>query len=135
VKIFEELLEWKISGSGQENRINSWGIRCADHAPPSIHKKLALTSPTSGGRSVGIVRLRTKGHGVKWQCKIKHITWEHRTRNASHWYRTALLSCRRSCRIARRRRKLRISLLKRKGGHSKSHAYRLNTRIRVFFFR
>jgi hypothetical protein len=25
---------------------------------------LALTSPTSGGRSVGIVRLRTKGHGV-----------------------------------------------------------------------
>jgi hypothetical protein len=25
-------------------------------------QKLALTSPTSGGRSVGIVRLRTKGH-------------------------------------------------------------------------
>jgi hypothetical protein len=27
-------------------------------------QKLALTSPTSGGRSVGIVRLRTAGHGV-----------------------------------------------------------------------
>jgi hypothetical protein len=27
-------------------------------------QKLALTSPTSGGGSVGIVRLRTKGHGV-----------------------------------------------------------------------
>jgi hypothetical protein len=27
-------------------------------------QKLALTSPSSGGRSVGIVRLRTKGHGV-----------------------------------------------------------------------
>jgi hypothetical protein len=27
-------------------------------------QKLALTSPTSGGRSVGIGRLRTKGHGV-----------------------------------------------------------------------
>jgi hypothetical protein len=27
-------------------------------------QKLALTSPTSGGRSVGIVRLRTKSHGV-----------------------------------------------------------------------
>jgi hypothetical protein len=26
-------------------------------------QKLALTSPISGGRSVGIVRLRTKGHG------------------------------------------------------------------------
>jgi hypothetical protein len=40
------------------------GIRCADHATPSIRKKLALTSPTCGGRSVGIVRLRAKGHGV-----------------------------------------------------------------------
>jgi hypothetical protein len=37
---------------------------CADHATPSIRKKLALTSPTSGGRSVCIVRLRTKSHGV-----------------------------------------------------------------------
>jgi hypothetical protein len=27
-------------------------------------QKLALTSPTSGGRSVGIVRLRTEGHGA-----------------------------------------------------------------------
>jgi hypothetical protein len=27
-------------------------------------QKLALTSPTSGGRSVGIVRLRTTSHGV-----------------------------------------------------------------------
>jgi hypothetical protein len=27
---------------------------------PSIRKKLALTSPTSGGRSVGIVRSRTQ---------------------------------------------------------------------------
>jgi hypothetical protein len=29
-----------------------------------MHKKLALTSLTSGGRSVGVVRLRTKSHGV-----------------------------------------------------------------------
>jgi hypothetical protein len=37
------------------------GIRCADHATHSIRKKkLARTSPTSGGRSLGIVRLRTK---------------------------------------------------------------------------
>jgi hypothetical protein len=37
------------------------GIRCADHATPSIRKSwLALTSPTSGGRSVGRVRLQTK---------------------------------------------------------------------------
>ena len=36
------------------------GNRCADHVTPSIRKKLALTSPTGGGRSVGIVRSRTK---------------------------------------------------------------------------
>jgi hypothetical protein len=36
------------------------GIRCAYHATTSILKKLALSSPTSGRRSVGIVRLRTK---------------------------------------------------------------------------
>jgi hypothetical protein len=30
-----------------------------DHVAPSIRKGLALTSLTSGGRSVGIVRLRT----------------------------------------------------------------------------
>jgi hypothetical protein len=29
-----------------------------------LSANLALTSPTSGGRSVGIVRLRTTGHGV-----------------------------------------------------------------------
>jgi hypothetical protein len=40
------------------------GILCADHATLSIRKKLVLTSPTRGGRSVGIVRLRTKGHAV-----------------------------------------------------------------------
>jgi hypothetical protein len=36
------------------------GIRCADHVAPLYPQKLALTSPTGGGRSVGIVRSRTK---------------------------------------------------------------------------
>ena len=36
------------------------GIRCADHVTPLSPQKLALTSPTGGGRSVGIVRSRTK---------------------------------------------------------------------------
>jgi hypothetical protein len=61
VRITEELLEWKSSGSGSRKpRLTAVGIRYADHATPSIRKKLALTSPTSGGRSVGIDRLRTK---------------------------------------------------------------------------
>jgi hypothetical protein len=36
------------------------GIRQADLVAPSIRKKLAITSSTSGGRSVGIVRSRTQ---------------------------------------------------------------------------
>ena len=36
------------------------GIRCADHVTTLYPQKLALTSPTGGGRSVGIVRSRTK---------------------------------------------------------------------------
>jgi hypothetical protein len=41
VRITVELLEWKSSGSGQENRINDrrgGGIRCVDHATPTIRK-------------------------------------------------------------------------------------------------
>ena len=36
------------------------GIRYADHVTPLYPQKFALTSPTGGGRSVGVVRLRTK---------------------------------------------------------------------------
>jgi len=36
------------------------GNRCADHVTPLYPQKLALTSPTGDGRSVGIVRSRTK---------------------------------------------------------------------------
>jgi len=36
------------------------GTRCADHVTPLYPQKLALTSPTGGGRSVGIIRVRTK---------------------------------------------------------------------------
>ena len=34
--------------------------RCANHVTPLYPQKLALTSPTGGGRSVGMVRSRTK---------------------------------------------------------------------------
>jgi hypothetical protein len=53
VSTTEELFERNSSGSGLEN---SW-IRLADHATP---QKLALTPPTTGCRSVDIVRSRTK---------------------------------------------------------------------------
>jgi hypothetical protein len=60
----EELLGRKSCGSGLENREYGRRDRRADHATPLYPQKLALTSPTSGGRSVNIVRSRDSGYGV-----------------------------------------------------------------------
>jgi hypothetical protein len=58
VSTAEELLGRKSNGSSLEGRENGLRIRCADHATHSISRKvLALTSRTSGRRSVGIIRL------------------------------------------------------------------------------
>jgi len=54
-------LNEKSSGSrSRKQRLTAVGTRCADHVTPLYLQKLALTSPTGGGRSVGIVRVRTK---------------------------------------------------------------------------
>ena len=51
----------KVAAPGLENRrLTAVGTRCADHVTPLYPQKLVLTSPTGGGRSVGIVRSRTK---------------------------------------------------------------------------
>jgi len=42
----------------RKQRLTAVGTRCADHV--THPQKLALTSPTGGGRSVGIVRMWTK---------------------------------------------------------------------------
>jgi hypothetical protein len=56
----EELLERKRSGSGVESR--EYGPRKQSCLPCGTlnTQKLALSSSTNGGRSVGIVRSRTK---------------------------------------------------------------------------
>jgi hypothetical protein len=54
-KVAAPVLKTEINGRGDPLR------RPRDTLYP---QKLALTSPTSGGRSVGIVRLRTTSHGV-----------------------------------------------------------------------
>jgi hypothetical protein len=60
VSTIEELFGRKSSCPGLEKRHYCLGVRCADYTTPLYPQKLALTLPTSGGRSVGIVRSRTK---------------------------------------------------------------------------
>jgi hypothetical protein len=60
VSTIEELLGRNSRGSGLENREYCRGDRLRWPRDTLYPQKLALTSPTSGGRSVGIVRLRTK---------------------------------------------------------------------------
>jgi hypothetical protein len=55
VSTIEDLLERKSRGSGLER-----GSAALTTRHPSIRKKLTLTLPKSGGRSVGIVRSRTQ---------------------------------------------------------------------------
>jgi hypothetical protein len=45
-------LNGKVAAPVKKIELSAGAIRCADHATPSIRKKLALTSPTGGGRSV-----------------------------------------------------------------------------------
>jgi hypothetical protein len=61
------------------------GIRCADHATPLYPLKLALTSPTSGGRSVGIVRLQTKATEFVFVCLVPLEVKDHKT-TCLTWY-------------------------------------------------
>jgi hypothetical protein len=74
VRIIEELLEWKCSDSGLENRINGRGDPLRWPRDTLYPQKMALTSPTSGDRSVGIVHLRTRSHGfffnIQWRVQI-----------------------------------------------------------------
>jgi hypothetical protein len=57
-------LNGKVAAPVRKTRLTTGGIRCADYANTLYAQKLELTSPTRGGSSVRIVRLRTKGHGV-----------------------------------------------------------------------
>jgi hypothetical protein len=55
-----ELLERESSGCGIETEITAIWEPPTDYATPLYPQKLAVNSATSGGRSVGIVRSRTK---------------------------------------------------------------------------
>jgi hypothetical protein len=74
VNTTEELLERKSSRSSVENREYSLGIRHADHVSPSIRKKLQLSAPTSGGRSVGIVHSPTQATEFSLKGKANYLS-------------------------------------------------------------
>jgi hypothetical protein len=78
----EELLGRNSNGSGLENREYGRGDPLRWPRDTLYEQKLALTAPTSGGRSVGIVRLRTKtmefvfvciSYNVRIKIKTKYI--------------------------------------------------------------
>ena len=72
----------KSSGSrSRKQRLTAVGTRCADHVTPPYPQKLALTSPTGGARSVGIVRVRIKATEFSFQFTENSHIW-HRTRTA-----------------------------------------------------
>jgi hypothetical protein len=60
VSTTEELLDRKVAAPVYKTENTAVGNRHANHVAPSIRKKLAITSPTSGVRSVGMVRSRTQ---------------------------------------------------------------------------
>jgi len=57
------------------------GTRCADHVTPLYPQKVALTSPTGGGRSFGIVRVRTKATEFSFSFSFSMLNGMHCVRN------------------------------------------------------
>jgi hypothetical protein len=94
VSKIEELLERKSSGSGLESR--EYGRR--DSAPwprgTLYPQKLALTSPTSGCRAVGIVRSQTQAMEFSFLVFLD-LARIHSTHSAfqmtSQWWRHLIL--------------------------------------------
>jgi hypothetical protein len=74
VSTTEELLDRKSSGSCLENREYDRGDPSRWPRDTLYRQKLAITSPTSGGRSVGIVRSRTQTMElVFWRLILTNI--------------------------------------------------------------
>jgi hypothetical protein len=60
----------KVAAPVYKTENTAVGIRHADHVAPSIRKKLAITSPTIGGRLVGIVRSWTQAMEFSCKCNL-----------------------------------------------------------------
>jgi hypothetical protein len=77
------------SGSGLENQ--EYG-REDPLCCPRYTQKLALTSPTSGGRSVGIVRSQTKTTGLLVITDMLAQRWDHMQKDLSKGNRSTAVS-------------------------------------------
>jgi hypothetical protein len=78
VSTIDELLGRKSSGSGLKSREYGSGDPLRWPRETLYPKKLTLTSPTSGGRSVGAVRSRTKDtefSSVSWRASERCEIW------------------------------------------------------------
>jgi hypothetical protein len=68
-------MEEKVAAPVSKAENTAVGIRRADHATPLYPQKPALTSLTSGGRSAGIVRLRTQAKEfLNFMTRISAVT-------------------------------------------------------------
>jgi hypothetical protein len=69
----ENVRNLKVNFVSSQHFLTAVGIRCADHVTPLYPQKLALTSPTGGGRSVGIGHSRTKAMEF---LVSQHFNWQ-----------------------------------------------------------
>jgi hypothetical protein len=82
VRINEELFYRKSSGSGLGKQLSlvAVGIRGADHARLST-RKIQYYFAGRGGHSVGIVRLRTKSHGMSLFASVPTMVYNDQNRS------------------------------------------------------
>jgi hypothetical protein len=71
----EELLERNSSGSSLENQEYGCGDPFGWPHDSLYPQKFAVTSPTSGGRSAGLVCLRTKATEFVFPCFEKFVVY------------------------------------------------------------
>jgi hypothetical protein len=86
VSTTKELLVGKSSGPGLEIENTAVGIRRADYVTPLYLQKLALTSPTSGCRSICIVSSRTQATGFVFVLFIILVIYSHGQTNFISWH-------------------------------------------------
>jgi hypothetical protein len=73
VRIIEELLEWKSSGSGQENRINGRGDPLRWPRDTLYPQKVGTNFADSGGRSIGIACGLKATELVSHRCHVLSV--------------------------------------------------------------